>query len=283
MIVVTGATGTGTVGGEAVRLLAQQGIPVRAFVRDGDKAAALAAVGAQIAEGDLGDPDTLDAGLDGADVVILVSPAVPVQELNVVAAAARAGVAHVIKISSKASLDSPIERRRGQSEIEAGLAASGVPHTTLRPNAYMQNFLSLAPAILPTGRFASSAAGGQVGLTDARDVAAVAAHIAAAPSEHVGAQYLVTEPHLMTYSDVAEVLSSVLDTPVVFTPRTQEEDEAAMLAAGVPAPVAQMNAQAFSLIADGDAQWLSETVPTLLHRPARSFEQFAQDHRAAFG
>jgi len=75
VIVVTGATGT--VGGEAVRLLAQQGIPVRAFVRDGDKAAALAAAGAQIVVGDIGDLDTLDAGFDGADAVILVSPACP--------------------------------------------------------------------------------------------------------------------------------------------------------------------------------------------------------------
>ena len=280
MIVVTGATGT--VGSEAVRLLAQQGIPVRAFVRDAGKAAALAAAGAQIAVGDLGDPDTLDVGLDGADAVILVSPAVPEQELNVVAAAARAGVAHVTKVSSKASPDSPIARRRGQSEIEAGLGASGVPHTILRPNAYMQNFLALAPVIRATGGFASSAAGGQVGLTDARDVAAVAAHIAAAPTEHAGADYLVTGPQLMTYTDVAEVLSCVLGTPVRFTARSHEEDRAAMLSAGVPAPVAQMNAQAFSLIAHGDAQWLSETVPTLLHRPARSFEHFAQDHRAAF-
>lgn len=199
-----------------------------------------------------------------------------------VAAAAWAGVGHVTKISSKASLDSPIARRRGQSEIEAGLAASGVPHTILRPNAYMQNFLALAPAIRATGGFSSSAAGGKVGLTDVRDVATGAAHIAAAPTEHVGAQYLVTGPQLLAYADVADVLSSVPGTPAAFTPRTQEEDQAAMLTAGVPAPVAQMNAQAFSLIADGDAHWLSETVPTLLHRPARNFEQFAHDHRAAF-
>lgn len=43
-----------------------------------------------------------------------------------------------------------------------------------------------------------------------------------------------------------------------------------MIAAGVPEPLADMNAQAFSLIADGEAAWLSEDLPTLLGRPARS-------------
>ena len=44
MILVTGATGK--VGSEAVRVLRERGIPVRALVRDPEKAAALAAAGA---------------------------------------------------------------------------------------------------------------------------------------------------------------------------------------------------------------------------------------------
>ncbi len=55
-----------------------------------------------------------------------------------------------------------------------------------------------------------------------------------------------------------------------------------MIAAGLPEPIAQMNAQAFSLIAAGDAAWLSQDVPALLGRPARSFAQFAADFAPAF-
>ena len=36
-----------------------------------------------------------------------------------------------------------------------------------------------------------------------------------------------------------------------------------------------MSAQAFTLIAGGDAGWLSDDVPSILGRPARSFRQFA--------
>jgi hypothetical protein len=43
-----------------------------------------------------------------------------------------------------------------------------------------------------------------------------------------------------------------------------------------------MNAQAFALTADGDAEWVTGAVATILGRPARSFDQFAADHAAAF-
>ena len=36
-----------------------------------------------------------------------------------------------------------------------------------------------------------------------------------------------------------------------------------------------MSAQAFTLIAGGDAGWLSDDVPSILGRPARSYLQFA--------
>jgi uncharacterized protein YbjT (DUF2867 family) len=141
MILVTTA---GKVGSEAVRLLTQRQTPVRVLVRDPAKAKVLADAGAHVVGGDLQVPASIDAAMAGVTAVVLVSPAVPAQELNVVASAARAGVGHIVKVTSKASPDSPIARRRGQSEIEAGLAASGMPHTLLRSNAYMQNILASA-------------------------------------------------------------------------------------------------------------------------------------------
>ena len=88
MILVTTA---GKVGAEAARLLREQDVPVRVLVRNPAKetAKALAAAGAEIAAGDLAVPASIDAAMAGVSTVILVSPAVPAQELNVVASAAR--------------------------------------------------------------------------------------------------------------------------------------------------------------------------------------------------
>jgi uncharacterized protein YbjT (DUF2867 family) len=275
-------TTAGKVGSETVRLLRQRDLPVRVLLRDPAKARPLAEAGAEVAIGDLDVPASIDAAMTGIDTVVLVSPAVPAQELNVIGAAAREGAGHVITATSKASADSPIARRRWQTEIEAGLAASGIPHTLLRSNAYMQNVLMLAPAIAQTSSFGSAAGQGRTGMIDARDVAAAAAQIASSPAEHAGQTYWLSGPEPISNYDVAAVLSKLLSRTITYREITFEENRDAMIRAGVPAPIAEMNAQAFSLTAEGDAEWITEDVPALLGRPGRTFEQFAADHATAF-
>ena len=279
MILITTA---GKVGAEAASRLAQQGIPVRVLVRDPSKATALAGIGVDVVEGDLALPATIDRALDGVASVVLVSPAVPELELNVLDRATRAGVGHVVKITSKASADSPIARRRDQTTIEDALITSGLGYTLLRNNAYMQNFLMLAPSIATTSSFGSSTGDGRVGLVDTRDIGAVAASLAAFPEGHGGKTYWPTGPESLSYAEVASILSRVLGRTITFTPLTFEQEKQGMVDAGLPESVAEMNAQALALFAAGDSDWITDDVPKILGRPARTFEQFATDNSVAF-
>ena len=281
MILVTTA---GKVGSEAARLLADRARPVRILVRDpaSAKAGALARAGVELAAGDLADPASLDAALRGVCAVILVSPAIAAQEIGVVERAARAGVRHVVKITSKAAADSPIARRRGQAEIEAALIASGLGYTLLRNNAYMQNFLMLAPSIAATDAFGSSVGDALIGMVDARDVAAVAAEIAAAPDRHERRTYWPTGPETLSYPQAAQILSEVLGRPISYRRTTAEQDRQGMVGAGLPAPVAADNVKALSLFGEGDADYVTDDVPALLGRPARGFARFAADYAPAF-
>jgi hypothetical protein len=65
-------------------------------------------------------------------------------------------------------------------------------------------------------------------------------------------------------------------------PLTLEEEKQAMIDVGIPEAIAEMNAQALSLFAQGDSDWITEDVLSLLGRPARTVEQFATDHAASF-
>jgi uncharacterized protein YbjT (DUF2867 family) len=279
MILITTA---GKVGAEAARLLAAQGEPVRVLVRSPEKVAALSQAGVEVVEGNLEVPASIDAAMRDVSSVILVSLAIPTQELNVVDSAARAGVDHVVKITSKASADSPIARRRGQTEIEEGLIASGLGYTLLRNNVYMQNFLILAPAIAKASGFGANTGDGRAGFIDSRDVAAVAAQIATDPAAHNDKTYWLTGPESLSYADAAAILSEVLGRPIGFRPLTDGEQTQAMIGAGVPEKIAQMNTQALALLAEGDSDWVTDDVPKILRRPARSFEEFSTDHADAF-
>jgi uncharacterized protein YbjT (DUF2867 family) len=275
-------TTPGKVGAEAARLLAAQGEPVRVLARRPEKVAALSQAGVEVIEGDLDVPASIDAAMRDVSSVILVSLAIPTQELNVVGSAARAGVDHVVKITSKASADSPIARRRAETEIEDGLIASGLGYTLLRNNVYMQNLLMLAPAIAKTRSFGANTGDGRAGLIDSRDIAAVAAEIATNPAPHKDKTYWPTGPESLTYTDAAAILSQVLGHPIGFHPLTDEQQKQAMVSVGVPEHIAHMNAQALALLAQGDSDWVTDDVPTILGPPARSFEQFATDHADAF-
>jgi uncharacterized protein YbjT (DUF2867 family) len=227
-------------------------------------------------------PATIDAAMQGVTSVVLVSPAIPRQELNVVASAVRARVQHVVKIMSKAPADSPIARRRGQFEIESSLIASGLGHTLLKTNAYMQNFLMMAHPLAETNSFGTATGAGRIGHVDSRDVAAVAAEIAAARAAHAGQTYWPTGPEVLSAQEVAAVFSRVLGRPIAFHPITVAAQKQAMLDVGLPENLAEDNTNAVALMADGDCDYVTGDVAMILSRPPRSFEQFVTDYAAAF-
>jgi NADH dehydrogenase len=68
VILVTG--GTGFVGGHVVHALREAGRPVRCLVRNRGKAGKLAALGCDLAEGDVTDPASLGRAIEGVDVVV---------------------------------------------------------------------------------------------------------------------------------------------------------------------------------------------------------------------
>ncbi|WP_232542061.1 SDR family oxidoreductase [Nocardia bovistercoris] len=98
MILVTGATGT--VGRSLVDQLAVSGAPVRALTRRPADAGLPDAV--EVVAGDLGDRACIAAAMHGVERVFLLStgPDIPVHDANVLHDAARAGVGHVVKLSS---------------------------------------------------------------------------------------------------------------------------------------------------------------------------------------
>src|SRR4029077_17225426 len=279
MILVTTA---GKIGAEASRLLAQRGAPVRVLVRHPEKVSALAQAGVDVCKGDLEVSATIDAAMQGVTSVLLVSPAIPRQELKVIASAVRSHVQHVVKIMSKASADSPIARRRGQFEIEQGLIASGLGYTLLKNNAYMQNFVRVARATDEPSSFGPATAPGRIGHVDTRDIAAVAAEIAASPAAHEGKTYWPTGPEALSAAEVAAVFSRVLGRTITFHPITVAQQKQAMLDVGLPENVAEDNANAVALMAEGDRDYVTSDTATILGRPPRSFEQFATDYAAAF-
>src|SRR5690349_8199194 len=144
MILVVGATGQ--LGGLIARQLLQHDTDVRVLVRSNSTYQPLLDAGALPVFGDLKDRASLDAAVDGVDVVITTANAVGATGLdtiesvdllgnrNLIDAARAAGVGRFIFTSALGSTpDSPMPFMRAKGLTEEHLRASGVPFTILAP------------------------------------------------------------------------------------------------------------------------------------------------------
>ncbi|WP_456294112.1 NmrA family NAD(P)-binding protein [Streptomyces lydicus] len=168
-------------------------------------------------------------------------------------------------------------RRRGGPPADPG-RCSGLPWTVLAPNGFLQNFLGLVPALRP-GTLALPAADAAVSYVDARDVAEVAAAVLATDG-HEGAVHEVTGPESLTHHEIARQLGGALGRDVTYRAGTPEQARAALLGSGVPEWQADGLVELYGLYATGAASAVTDTVPRLLGRPARSLATFLTDHTA---
>jgi uncharacterized protein YbjT (DUF2867 family) len=136
------------------------------------------------------------------DRVFLMSrddPRQPSMEGALIEAATRAGVERIVKLSaSGAGPDNPVALMRRHAQAERTLESSGLDHTVLRPQLYMQNFLRFGPSITAEGRFTAPMGDRRFALVDVRNVARVAA-TTLTEEAHAGAAYVVSGPEALSY------------------------------------------------------------------------------------
>jgi len=284
MILVTGASGL--VGGEVVRQLSAQNVPLFALVRDASRAPDLAArPGVQVITGDLGRPETLGPALEDVGQAVLISSSdagmAEVQN-SFIDTAAKAGVGHVIKLSGIIpGLDSPFRFARMHAEIEEHLAASGMTYTMLRAGEFMQAYFRQVPNLTARRELRLPMAGQRIASIDIADIAAVAVRVLTGTG-HENQTYPITGPQALTMAEVAAILSEVIGTAIRYVDVPPEAARQAQLDAGVPRYLADGLAELFAERRAGKESVVSPLTPTLLGRPATSFAEFAARNAAVF-
>jgi NADH dehydrogenase len=147
------------VGGEICRRLAGQQKPVRALVRptgDASRIDELRASGAELAEGDLKEPASIQAACAGATAILSTASSMlsrqpgdtidgvdRLGQLQLIDAAKSAGVKHFVYVSFTPRAED-FALQRAKREVEQALMASGMTYTILRPTFFMEIWLSPA-------------------------------------------------------------------------------------------------------------------------------------------
>lgn len=257
-ILITGAGGgVGSLSPTIIRLLLEDGWPVRAFVRTDDhRAASLRQAGAEVFVGDLLDVADVAAALRGCRRVYFSMSLSPyyVDANLLMAAAARAqgDVEVFVNISESEQTNLTFDRMTAREEDRASwfgghalqwspqqrahwigeqaLDWSGLPVIHIRAGIFAENpILSWFPIpdAMSTGELRLPFGDNKLAPIAGYDVAELCANILRDPTAHPSNAYTLIGPELKGMADFAEDYAAVLQRSVAYVPQDLESWNAA--------------------------------------------------------
>jgi uncharacterized protein YbjT (DUF2867 family) len=275
VILVTGATGNA--GGAVVRALVNSGEQVRALSRDPHHVQLPA--GVEAVAGDLNEPGTLGAHLDGVTAAFLLSGYDGLEET--LANMRRAGVERVVLLSSSAAPAGDLTNAVARYHIlsERAVRESGLGWTFLQPNTFMTNTFQWLPQLRVGEVIRAPFADVRVATIDPDDIGAVGA-VALTSDANDGRALRLSGPESLTPAERVAILAKVLGRELRFEAQTNEEARTEM-AASMPAEYVDAF---FRFFVDGDLDEsaILPTVQEVTGRPPRSFEAWARAHAESF-
>lgn len=260
-------------------------VPVRVLASDPARVSP-AADNVEVMQGELSVEDDVRRALKGVEAAFLASPLCPkMAELHAsfAAAAKAAGVSRLVQLSGVGA-DSGMGCARalrwlGQCERSTSIFPD-VTH--LRPTFFMQLLFKFYSSSGGQGVIAGPFRSCQWTFIDVRDVGAVAAAALMNPAL-AGRTLTLTGGESLTYAEVAERLSRLLDKQVRYMDITANEARGRLQAVGAPPVMIEATLELWDACASKLINVApTDTVRAVIGREPRSFEEFARDYRESF-
>lgn len=282
-ILVTGASGQ--LGSRVIDLLKAGGATqVIAGSRDPSK---LKIAGVEARKVDFSDVSTLDAAFAGVDQVLIISTDVIGDErariqIAAVQAAGRAKVKHIAYTSlTNPGPGSAVLLAKEHDATEKAIIATGVPHTLLRNNVYLDMLTqSLAPA-LASGHWYTAMGQGRIGRITREDCAKAAAAVLLAGPKGNRTLNIAGDEQL-TAEETAAIASQVAGKPLQVVHVDDAGLTAGMVGAGLPKPLAELLVSFEAATRLGQSEVKSDFESVTGQKPT-SVRAFLSANKAALG
>ncbi len=279
---------TGRIGSAVTRSLLGSRHPVRALVRDPDKASRLFGDSSnlEILPVQLGDPAAVVKALTGVGTAFLAMGSVGIeanlQRTVIQAATSVPGFQQLVRLSVlNAGLGSIGINQRGHGSIDLVAEAAGIGYTTIRPSIFSSSMLAGAPEIKATRTWTGLADVGRVALSHPGDTVEVAVRVLGDPSTW-GQHHELTGPRQVSWPEALQVLSEELGETVTFRTTDAFGLLQRLVTAGVAPGVAELLITREWAIMAGENERSTTTVRDLTGHEPRSLEEFVHESRDSF-
>ena len=281
-ILVTGATGALGMGVITNLLAKTSAKNVHALVRSEEKAAPLKEKRVDVRIGDYDDYDSLLNAFKGIEILYMVSNTDVskriIQQDNVVEAALKAGVSHIVYTSylrKTESPDSPIRQvAAGHLNTEAKLKESGITYTILKHGTYAEMIPVFAGNDVLTNHLICVPAGdGKTSFVLRNELAEAGAIILLDETGKYNNKSLeLTGPKALSWGDVADIIGSISNLPIKYVSPSEDEYRKAASQAGVPAGYVNLFANFSKVTKAGECDKTTGTLEEVLNRKVTAVE-----------
>lgn len=280
-ILVTG--GTGNLGSLTIdHLLNKKGIPANeiiALVRDKKRANHLSNKGVELRIGSYDDLDSLKKAFNQVEKLLVISSpslnnTVRIQQLfNVVMAAKSSQVGHIFFVG----LADAEKRLFGLEDVDIAIEhmirALNIPFTFLRNAVYLDEIAFDVNSAIKNGELTSSTKGNAFNYVLRSDLALANATVLSEQG-HENKIYELVSPKLITYPEIASILSDKFGKEISYREATSEETIDNLINSGVNSEAADLLVNSFQrYIAEGQFRYTSNNLVHLIGEQATPIKQ----------
>ncbi|GAK30680.1 NmrA family protein [Weissella oryzae SG25] len=238
-----------------------------ALVRNTAKGAALSEQGYNVRLADYNDSEALASALMGIDRLLLVSGAPGNRQAehgNVIQAAKTAKLDYIVYTSFPEAPNADNMLAPDHAATEQMIKDSGIAHTFVRNNWYLENELPLIKIALADGSLPFTAGTGRTGWALRREYAAAAANVLVQKPEQTVLDF---SGPVRTYTDLAAGLASAVQKPITAKAVSSAEFAERLSAFGMDQGSVDFFLAVQKIIADGQLDFPSDDLAQALGEP----------------
>lgn len=224
---------------------------------------------------DFFDETTYDQALDNISRVFFIRPPQignPKDIYPFIDACKNKNIKNIVFVSLMGVEKNPIPPH---AKIEKYIKKQNINYTFIRPSFFMENLIyPHGKDIKNNDQIIIPAMKAKTSFVAAKDIGDVSGRVLIDSDKHINKAYTITGPKALTYNEVAQIFTKLLQRPIKYTNPSMRSYQKHMIENGFDKDYVRITKLLYFMTRLGTAKKITNQVENILKRPALTLEEF---------